>query len=122
MLGTIGKKYEETALIKLIVIGLLIGIIIALTAPALVPIVSILGDLFVKALKGVAPILVFVLVMNAMAQKNADASDAMKPIVGLYVVGTFLASLVAVSASFPPNCTCKSPMRRLRPRRASSRC
>ena len=56
MLGTIGKKYEETALIKLIVIGLLI----ALTTPALVPIVSILGDLFVKALKGVAPILVFV--------------------------------------------------------------
>ena len=100
MFGTIGKKYEETALIKLIAIGLLIGIIIALTAPALVPVVAILGDLFVKALKGVAPVLVFVLVMNAMAQKNADASDAMKPIVGLYVVGTFLASLVAVSASF----------------------
>ncbi|MBQ3862941.1 MAG: serine/threonine transporter SstT, partial [Schwartzia sp.] len=58
------------------------------------------GDLFVKALKGVAPVLVFVLVMNAMAQKNADASDAMKPIVTLYVIGTFLASLVAVSASF----------------------
>ena len=38
--------------------------------------------------------------MNAMAQKNADASDAMKPIVTLYVIGTFLASLVAVSASF----------------------
>ena len=100
MFGTIGKKYEETALIKLIAIGLLVGITIALTAPALVSGVSILGELFVKALKGVAPVLVFVLVMNAMAQKNADASDAMKPIVGLYVVGTFLASLVAVSASF----------------------
>ena len=100
LFGSIGKKYEETALIKLIAIGLIIGIIIALTMPAAVPVVSILGDLFVKALKGVAPILVFVLVMNAMAQKNADASDSMKPIVGLYVVGTFLASLVAVSASF----------------------
>ena len=64
---TIGKKYEETALIKLIVIGLLIGIIIALTTPALVPIVSILGDLFGKALKGVAPILVFVLVLYGTA-------------------------------------------------------
>lgn len=57
------EKYEETALIKLIVIGLLI----ALTTPALVPIVSILGDLFVKALKGVAPILVFVLVLYGTA-------------------------------------------------------
>ncbi|MGP1471396.1 MAG: serine/threonine transporter SstT [Schwartzia sp. (in: firmicutes)] len=100
MFGKIGKKYEETALIKLIAVGLLIGIVIAMAAPTIVPVVSIFGDLFVKALKGVAPILVFVLVMNAMAQKNADASDSMKPIVGLYVVGTFLASLVAVSASF----------------------
>lgn len=100
MLGSIGKKYEQTALIKLIIIGLIIGLIIALFIPAAVPAVSILGSLFVKALKGVAPVLVFLLVMNAMAQKNADASDAMKPIVGLYVIGTFLASLVAVSASF----------------------
>ena len=50
MFGSIGKKYEETALIKLIAIGLIIGIIIALTMPAAVPVVSILGDLFVKAL------------------------------------------------------------------------
>ncbi len=100
MLKQLGKKYQETALIKLIIVGLIIGIIIALAAPAAVPAVSVLGDLFVKALKGVAPILVFVLVMNAMAQKNADASASMKPIVRLYVVATFLASLVAVAYSF----------------------
>ncbi len=100
MLKQLGKKYQETALIKLIIVGLIVGIIIALCAPAAVPAVSVLGDLFVKALKGVAPILVFVLVMNAMAQKNADASAAMKPIVRLYVFATFLASLVAVAYSF----------------------
>ena len=100
MLGSFGKWYQEQALIKLIAVGLVIGVAIAIGAPQAVAGIKIFGELFVKALKGVAPILVFVLVMNAMAQKNADASDAMKPIVKLYVIGTFLASLVAVSASF----------------------
>ena len=100
MFHKIGKKYRETALIKLIIVGLIVGIIIALAAPQAVPAVSVLGDLFVRALKGIAPILVFVLVMNALAQKNSDASAAMKPIVRLYVFATFCASLVAVAFSF----------------------
>jgi serine/threonine transporter len=100
MFRAIGRKYQETALIKLIAVGLVIGIILAITAPETVPAVSILGDLFVRALKGVAPILVFVLVMNAMAQKNADASASMKPIVKLYIIATFLASVIAVVYSF----------------------
>ena len=100
MFRKVGKKYMETALIKLIAVGLVIGIIIALAAPGMVPLVAIFGDLFVRALKGVAPVLVFVLVMNAMAQKNADASASMRPIVKLYVFATFLASLVAVAYSF----------------------
>ena len=100
MFKKIGKKYMETTLIKLIIIGLIIGILIALCVPAAVPAVSVLGDFFVKALKGVAPILVFVLVMNAMAQKNSDASASMRPIVKLYIFATFCASLVAVALSF----------------------
>ena len=100
MFRKVGKKYMETALIKLIAVGLIIGIVIALAAPGMVPLVAIFGDLFVRALKGVAPVLVFVLVMNAMAQKNADASASMRPIVKLYVFATFLASLVAVAYSF----------------------
>ena len=99
-LKKIGRKYQETALIKLIAVGLVIGIILAVAAPQTVPVIAIFGDLFVRALKGVAPILVFVLVMNAMAQKNADASASMRPIVKLYVIATFLASLVAVGFSF----------------------
>ena len=100
MFHKIGKKYRETALIKLIIVGLILGIIIALAAPQAVPAVSVLGDLFVRALKGIAPVLVFVLVMNALAQKNSDASASMKPIVRLYVFATFCASLVAVAYSF----------------------
>ena len=100
MFHSLGKIYLETALIKLIAVGLVIGIIIALAAPEAVPVVSVFGDLFVRALKGIAPILVFVLVMNSMAQKNADASASMKPIVKLYVMATFMASLVGVALSF----------------------
>lgn len=100
LLNRIGKKYQETALLKLIALGLIIGIFIALIAPTAVPFVAIFGDLFVKALKAVAPILVFILVMNAMAQKNTHASKSMKPIVKLYVIGTFFASLVGVCMSF----------------------
>jgi serine/threonine transporter len=54
----------------------------------------------VRALKGVAPLLVFILVMNAMAQKTEDAGAQMKPIVKLYVFATFFASVVAVGYSF----------------------
>ena len=99
MLGKVGKVYGETALIKLIAIGLIIGIILAIFVPDVIPVISVFGKLFVSALKGVAPILVFVLVMNALSQKS-ESSSTMKPIIMLYVVGTFCASLVAVSASF----------------------
>ena len=100
MFRSISRKYRETALNKLIAVGLIIGILLALYAPAAIPLVAVLGDVFVRALKGVAPILVFVLVMNAMAQRTVGAGSALKPIVRLYVIATFLASIVAVAFSF----------------------
>lgn len=99
MLSKVTKVYGETALIKLIAVGLVIGILLALFVPVVVPVIAVFGKLFVSALKGVAPILVFVLVMNAMSQKS-ESNTTMKPIIQLYVIGTFLASLVAVTASF----------------------
>ncbi|MBR0262050.1 MAG: serine/threonine transporter SstT [Selenomonadaceae bacterium] len=99
MLSKVTKVYGETALIKLIAVGLVIGILLALFVPVVVPVIAVFGKLFVNALKGVAPILVFVLVMNAMSQKS-ESNATMKPIIQLYVLGTFLASLVAVTASF----------------------
>lgn len=99
MLSKVTKVYGETALIKLIAVGLVIGIVLALFVPTVVPVIAVFGKLFVNALKGVAPILVFVLVMNAMSQRS-ESNATMKPIIQLYVIGTFLASLVAVTASF----------------------
>ena len=99
MLSKVTKVYVETALIKLIAVGLVIGIILALFVPTIVPVIAVFGKLFVNALKGVAPILVFVLVMNAMSQRS-ESNATVKPIIQLYVIGTFLASLVAVTASF----------------------
>ena len=93
------RFYAETALVKLIAIGLVIGIIIALAIPSIVPAIAVFGKLFVNALKGVAPILVFVLVINALSQE-AESSSVMKPIIALYMFATFCASLVAVAASF----------------------
>ena len=91
---------KKVPLIEQIAIGLVIGIMLAVFVPSAVPFVSIFGDLFVSALKGVAPVLVFILVMNAMTQLKSDGDTNMNPIVTLYVLGTFAASLVGVTLSF----------------------
>ncbi len=93
------KKYSSTSLILRIVIGLVIGTILGIVAPNFTAI-SILGTLFVSALKAVAPILVFFLVMSAIANHNSKKETNMKEIIGLYVLSTFVAALVAVLASF----------------------
>ncbi len=100
MISKIKETLERVALIKQIAVGLVIGIIIAVFFPPVIPVVKIFGDLFVKALKGVAPVLVFFLVMNAMSQKKESSDGSMKPIIVLYMIGTFFASLVGVTMSF----------------------
>lgn len=100
MFTAIKNYLSRVALIKQIAVGLVIGILIAVFVPSLVPVLTIFGDLFVRALKGVAPMLVFFLVMNAMAQKRAGGNANMKPIILLYLLGTFCASLVGVTLSF----------------------
>ena len=62
--------------------------------------IAVLGDLFVGALKAIAPILVFVLVAASIIVKEFGHSKGMQKVVGLYLVGTFLAAVVAVVASF----------------------
>lgn len=94
------KTLGKIPLIGQIAIGLVIGVIIATAVPAAVPFASIFGDLFVKALKGIAPVLVFILVTNAMLQRKSDGNSRMKPVITLYVLGTFAASLVGVALSF----------------------
>ena len=100
MFKAIGSLLKRIPLIEQIAVGLVIGIAVAVLAPGAVPFLGIFGDLFVKALKGVAPLLVFILVMNAMIQRKSGADTSMKPIIVLYVIGTFCASLVGVGMSF----------------------
>ena len=92
--------YNRIGLIWQIIIGMIIGIIIGQFIPSAAPTVGILGSLFVGALKAVAPFLVFILVTAAIAQHNEGAQTHMRPILLLYVIGTFGAAVIAVAASF----------------------
>lgn len=95
---TIARAWSSISLVKRIIIGLIIGALLGVFAPTGIEIISLLGTLFVSALKGVAPVLVFFLVISALA--NARAAGSMKTIVIFYMVSTFLAALTAVVASF----------------------
>ena len=94
------SKWNNISLVKRILVGLVIGIILALFAPKVGSPVIILGSLFVGALKAIAPILVFFLVMTAISQHKSGKKTNMKSILILYLLGTFLAGFVAVVASF----------------------
>ena len=94
-------------LVKRIAIGLILGLLVALVNPSiqqtfdfnLASNVGVLGQVFVKALRAVAPILIFFLVMAALANKKVGSKSNMKEIIVLYLLGTFLAAVIAVIAS-----------------------
>lgn len=100
------QRYSDSSLIKRILVGLVIGVIFALLIPADAPdwalqiggVISLFGSIFVGALRAVAPILVFFLVISALM--NAKTAGSMKTVIILYVVSTLIAALVAVIASF----------------------
>jgi serine/threonine transporter len=94
------KKWNQISLVKQIIIGLVIGITLAVLTPAVAKPLVILGSLFVGALKAVAPILVLFLVMSAIAQHKSGQQTNMKSVISLYLLGTFLAGLIAVVVSF----------------------
>lgn len=94
------KKLNTISLVKKIIAGLMVGVILALTIPEQAAPIVILGSLFVGALKAVAPILVFFLVMSAICQHKKGQKTNMKSVIFLYIIGTFLAGLTAVIVSF----------------------
>lgn len=91
--------YNSSSLILRILAGLIIGIILAMIVPHATWI-SVFGDLFVGALKAIAPVLVFVLVLSALAQGNAQLDRRFGLVIWLYLLTTFLAGLTAVIFSF----------------------
>ena len=96
---TLVKKYNDINLVSRIFVGILIGIILAIFLPELTAF-SVLGDLFVGALKAIAPMLVFILVMNSLAQGIKHSGGKFRTVIGLYMFSTFLAAITAVIASF----------------------
>lgn len=89
------SKWQNMSLILRIVIGMAVGIAFALSVPDNT-VVPIFGKLFVGLLKGVAPVLVFVLVIGALANATGNIGDRFKKVVFLYVLGTFLSAVAAV--------------------------
>ena len=93
------KKYTSTSLILRIVIGLVIGAILGVTLKSWTW-VGIMGSLFVGALRAVAPILVFVLIISALSSGQSKLDRKFGLVLFFYMISTFLAAAAAVAASF----------------------
>ena len=91
--------WNQLSLINRIIIGMIIGILLGIFVPQAVA-VGTIGTVFVSALKAIAPLLVFFIVLSALAQHKEGHETNMKSIVILYLFGTFAAALVGVLASF----------------------
>lgn len=92
-------KYVKTNLVVKISIGLVIGIILGIFFKHIV-ILSMMGDLFVGALKAIAPVLVFALVASALAQGDKKPDQKFGLVILLYLASTFFAAVTAVATSF----------------------
>jgi len=93
------QKWMNISLVLRIFIGLVIGAILGLLVPQMTWI-SIFGDVFVGALKGIAPILVFVLVTSSIANAKGGSADRFKTVIFLYMLSTLIAAFVAVCINF----------------------
>lgn len=99
LLQSVATKWQELSLLLRIFIGLVIGAVLGLTCPQLTGI-SILGQLFVSALKAVAPVLVAVLVAASIAKAQGGLGSRFRTVIVLYMVSTMCAAFTAVAGSF----------------------
>ena len=94
------RRLAHGSLVKQILVGLVLGILLAWISKPAAEAVGLLGTLFVGALKAVAPILVLMLVMASIANHQHGQKTNIRPILFLYLLGTFSAALAAVIFSF----------------------
>ncbi|HID4133117.1 TPA: serine/threonine transporter SstT [Pluralibacter gergoviae] len=94
------QRIAQGSLVKQILVGLVLGILLAWVSPSAANAVGLLGTLFVGALKAVAPVLVLMLVMASIANHQKGQKTSISPILFLYLLGTFAAALTAVVVSF----------------------
>ena len=88
-LKAVAARYNATSLILRIVIGLVVGAVLALAVPG-AGWVEEFGSLFVGALKGIAPVLVFIIVASALAQGTSRLDRRFGTVIWLYMLTTFL--------------------------------
>ena len=94
------SAFTRLSLVTRIIIAIILGILVAILFPNAAPYLSLLGDLFIKALKSVAPMLVFVLVLSSIANFKVGSNNAyIKPIMLMYALGMLLAAFSAVVSS-----------------------
>lgn len=93
------SRYNNANLVLRIFIGIIIGVCLALIVPNW-QWISVLGDLFVGALKAIAPMLVLILVMSSLAQGVKKSGGKFRTVISLYMISTFFAAITAVIASF----------------------
>ncbi len=98
-LKKVEAKYNSISLILRILVGIIIGSILALISPSMAWLVTI-GDVFVGALKAIAPVLVFTLVASALAQGSSKLDKRFGNVIFLYMLTTILAAIIAVFGSF----------------------
>ena len=96
----IARFFNAIPFIMQVIIGLILGIIIALIYPHDTTVMPALGSLFVSALKAIAPLLVFVLVSSAIARHNKGTKTNMKPVIVVYFFSMILASVLALSMTY----------------------
>lgn len=94
------QRYMNGNIVLQIIIGLTCGIVLAVLAPEAARAAGLLGEIFVKALKAIAPLLVFILVMASIANHKKSQQTHIKPVLMLYLVGTLVAATTAVIFSF----------------------
>ncbi len=92
-------KYTSVSLMLRIFIGLVIGAVLGLTLPGWTG-VGILGRIFVSALKGIAPVLVAVLVISSIAKAGRGLGRRFSALIAIYLLSTFIAAVCAVVGSF----------------------
>lgn len=93
------KAFKKLGLIQRILLGMVAGLILGLLVPQFT-VIGILGDMFVGALKAIAPILVFVLVMSSLASAKSGTAHNMKNVLFLYALGTVASALIAVAVNY----------------------
>ena len=98
-LKSILRLWQQSNLMLRILFGIIIGSVLALTLPGH-NIISMLGDLFVGALKGIAPVLVAVLVTSSVATARNGLGSRFRTVILLYMLTTLMAAVIAVFASF----------------------